>query len=110
MRRPPARWLAASDPAGGAAGDVHIDRLVLRVAGLDEDAARSLARLVAERLAAGLLRPPGTAGLDSLRVDVTTGVADQGEPDLLARRIADEVGRVLARDRLSGGPDGQAAR
>jgi hypothetical protein len=89
--------------------EVRIDRLALRVAGLDEDAARLLARLVAEGLAPGLLRPAGTAGLDSLRVELTADEADQGRPDLLARRIVDEIGRVLARDRVSGGPGGEAA-
>jgi len=34
--------------------DIRIDRLSLRVPGLDEDAARDLARLVAQRLAADL--------------------------------------------------------
>ena len=45
--------------AAGPAGEVHIDRLALRVAGLDEDAARALARLVAEGLTPGMLRPAG---------------------------------------------------
>jgi hypothetical protein len=97
-------------PGGELAADVHIDRLVLRVAGLDEDAARGLARLVAEGLAAGLPRPPGTAGLDSLRIEVTATASDRDAgPDLLARRIAGEVGRAAARDRAAGGPDGEAA-
>jgi hypothetical protein len=88
-------------------GDVHIDRLALRVAGIDEDAARALARLVAEGLAPGMLRPAGIAGLDSLRVEVPA--AGQPEtPDVLAQRIVDEIGRVLARDRVSGGPDAEA--
>jgi hypothetical protein len=95
---------AANGAASGQGGDVHVDRLTLRVAGLDEDAARSLARLVAEGLAPGLLQPTGTRSLDCLRVQVTT---DQRAPDLLARRIAGEVGRVLARDRVAGGPDGE---
>ncbi|HTW98473.1 MAG TPA: hypothetical protein VMD59_06840 [Acidimicrobiales bacterium] len=95
----------ADGAASGQGGDVHVDRLTLRVAGLDEDAARSLARLVAEGLAPGLLRSAGTAGLDRLRVRVTT---DQRAPDLLARRIVAEAGRVLARDRVAGGPDGEA--
>ncbi len=95
--------------APGAAGDAHIDRLVLRVAGLDEDAARALARLVAEGLAPGMLRPAGAAGLDSLRLEVAAAGADQGAPDLLARRIVGEIGWALARDRVSGGPDGEAA-
>ena len=93
----------------GPAGDVHIDRLALRVAGLDEDAARALARLVAEGLAPGLLRPAGAAGLELIcRSRSTASAADQGNPDLLARRIVDEIGRVLARDRVPGGPDGEA--
>jgi hypothetical protein len=69
---------AAARP--GAGGDVHVDRLTLRVTGLDEDAARALARLVAEKLAGTL--PPGSAG--------------PGSPlDALAGRIADQVGRAL---------------
>ena len=94
--------------AAGPAGEAHIDRLALRVAGLDEDAARALARLVAGGLTPGMLRPAGLAGLDSLQVEVQASAADQGQPDLLARRIVDEIGRVLARDRVSGGPDGEA--
>jgi hypothetical protein len=93
----------------GPAGEVRIDRLALRAAGLDEGAARLLARLVAESLTPGLLRPAGLAGLDFLRVEVQATAADQGKPDLLARRIVDEIGRVLARDRVSGGPDGEVA-
>jgi hypothetical protein len=102
-----------STPAGrpsARAGDIHIDRLALRVAGLDEDAAGTLARLVAERLAPGLLRPPGLAGVKSLRVAVRAAAAEQGNPDLLAHRIVDEIGRVLARGRVSAGPDGEVAR
>ena len=105
----------AGFPAGGPGprgaeptGDVHIDRLALRVAGLDEDAARALARLVAEGLAPGMLRPSGIAGLDHLHVEVKAGAADQGKPDLLAGRIIDEIQRVLARDRVPGVPDGEA--
>jgi hypothetical protein len=92
------------------AGDIRIGRLALRVVGLDEDAARVLARLVAERLTPGLLRAPGLAGLESLPVAVQATAAEQGNTDLLAGRIVDEIGRVLARDRVSGGPDGEVAR
>jgi hypothetical protein len=93
----------------GAADDVHIGRLALRAAGLDEGAARLLARLVAQGLTPDLLRPAGLAGVGSLHVEVRASAADQGQPDLLARRIVDEIGRVLARDRVSGGPDGEVA-
>ena len=86
-------------PGGRPADGAHIDRLVLRVTGLDEDAARALASLVAEGLAAGLPRAAGAAGLDSLRLEVAATSADQKAPDLLARRITDAIGRTLARDR-----------
>jgi len=93
----------------GPAGGVRIDRLALRAAGVDEGASRLLARLVAEGVTPGLLRPAGLAGLDSLRVEVQATAADQGKPEFLARRIVDEIGRVLTRDRVSGGPDGEVA-
>jgi hypothetical protein len=91
----------------GPAGDVRIDRLALRAAGLDEDAARLLALMVAERLTPGLLRSAGLAG--SLHVEVRASAAEHGNPDLLARRVIDEIGRVLARDRVSGAPEGEVA-
>ena len=84
---------ATSSP--GTGGDVHIDRLALRVSGLDEGAARALARLVAQKLAAGLLRPAGAAGLDSLKVEVKPSDGDRAEPDALAQHIADQVRRAL---------------
>jgi hypothetical protein len=98
-----------SGPAAspGTGSDVHIGRLALRVGGLDEDAARALARLVARKLTADLLRPAGAAGLDSLQVEVELTGTDRGEPDMLAQRIADQIGRVLARDRTSGGADAE---
>jgi hypothetical protein len=101
----------AAGSGGGDAGrtEVRIDRLALRVAGLDEDAARQLARLVARGLAAGTFLPAGAGTLDSLAVQVQAGADGQASPDLLARRIVGEIGRVLARDRAFGGPDGEAA-
>lgn len=97
-------------PAKSGAEDVHLDRLALRVAGLDEDAACRLAKLVAEGLTPGMLRPAGTAGLDSLQIEVAAKPGDEKDPDALAGRIVDAIGRVLARDRVAGGPDGEAAR
>jgi hypothetical protein len=91
----------------GPGGGVHVERLALRVAGLDENAARALARLVAEKLADGLLLPSGTSRLDSLRAEVRLSAGDPAEPGMLAQRIADQVGRVLARDRAAGGPDAE---
>ena len=44
---PAAGGSGAWDPGTGA--EVHIDRLALRVAGLDEDAARALARQLTRR-------------------------------------------------------------
>jgi hypothetical protein len=95
---------------GTAGQDVHIERLALRVAGLDADAARALARLVAEGLAAGLQRPAGVAGLDHLAIDIDGEGNGSHDIDALARRIVDGIGRALARDRITGGPDGETAR
>lgn len=88
-------------------GEIHIDRLTLRVAGLDEDAARALGRLVAEGLTPGMLRSAGGTGLDCLQVQVQADT-EHSTPDLLAPRIVDAIGRTLARDRVSGGPDAEA--
>jgi hypothetical protein len=99
----------AAPAATPAAGDVHLERLALRVAGLDEHAARRLAQLVAEGLTPGMLRPTGTAGLDALKIEVAARPGDAGQPDALAGRIVDAIGRVLARDRVAGGPDGEVA-
>jgi hypothetical protein len=88
-----------------AAPKVSIERLSLRVAGLDERAAAELARLVAQRLAPGLLRPAGLAGLDRLELQVQDASVD---PDLLARRIVDAIGRELARDRGVGSTGAEA--
>ncbi len=81
-----------------------IERLRLRASGLDDGAARQLARRVAEGLAASLQLPTGMTALEALRVEVTAsaGVA----PDMLSRRITDAVGRALARDRAPAGADG----
>jgi hypothetical protein len=105
---PAGGFTASATRAAAPAGEVRIDRLALRVAGLDEDAARALARLVAEGLASGMLRPAGTAGAGSLQVEVQASVIEHGSPDLLAHRIADEIGRALARGRAPGGQEGEA--
>ena len=98
---------AARSQADGP--EVRIDRLTLQVTGLDEAAARTLARLVAEGLAAGL---PAMAGgdLGQVRIQVTARATEQGSPGPLARRIAAELGRALARGRDPGAPGGEAAR
>jgi hypothetical protein len=92
---------------GTGGPDVHIERLALRVTGLDEDEARALGRLVAQDLPASL---PGAlhARLDRVRIQVTAD--EQDRPELLARRIADEVGRILARGQEPGHPGGGAVR
>lgn len=91
--------------ASGPGDEVRVDRLVLRVAGLDENAARTLARLVAEKLAASLSPSAGAARLDSLRAEVRLSPGEQPKPDILAQQIADQVSRALARTGTAGGPD-----
>jgi hypothetical protein len=81
------------------AAGMRIERLALRVAGLDEGAARVLARMVAKGLAPGI---PGAAGLPGgnsigmLRVEVRPTAAEAADADLLARRIVAEIRRTLA--------------
>jgi hypothetical protein len=87
--------MSPAGPPGQGKPGVRIDRLALRVAGLDEGAARALARLVAERLADGALRPAGSADLDHLRIEVTASAAERARQDLLARRIVSELGHAL---------------
>jgi hypothetical protein len=87
---------------GDAKPTAHIDRLGLCVTGLDQAAARTLARLVAEGLAPDLVRTAATAGLGRLQIEVTASAADQARPDLLARRITSELSRVLAHGHGSG--------
>jgi hypothetical protein len=98
-------WGPRAPGTATPAGDLHIDRLVLHVAGLEEGTEVALARLVAAGLATGMLRSHGMPGLDNLHVELTAGAAERAKPDLLARRIVDEIGRVLGLGRASGGPD-----
>jgi hypothetical protein len=102
-------------PVAGATGEapqeVHVERLQLRVAGLDEQAAQTLARLVAEGLAPSLGRVHAGAGLDHLRLELAAGTqahAAGEDPELLARRIVEQLGRMLARE-PGLGPSGEGA-
>lgn len=100
-------------PAAGRPADrgpeMRVGRLALRVAGLDEGEARTLGRLVAEGLASGL---PGTAGgdLGRVRIQLTADPAEQGRPELLARRIVDEFSRTLMRGQVPGWPGEEGGR
>jgi len=79
--------------------DVRIDRLRLRVAGMNADTAPQFARLVAERIGAELAAlPPASrpARLASLQVAVA-GQAG-GNPDTLAAAMATGVARALGRE------------
>ncbi len=88
-------------------GDVHINRLSLRIAGLDEDAARALARAVAEGLATGIVRVPGLSGLDHLRVELGSDMGASVGADELARRIVAAVSRALREDHVTTGPSAE---
>ena len=95
----PDRRRAATLPAA----EVSVDRLALRVPGLDQAGAHALARLVAEELAVDLVAAGASGRLETIRVDIT---ADPTNPALLAHRIAGEVGHTLA----PGGVNGEPAR
>ena len=103
----------AADGTGehGPAGrgpDIHVGRLALRVTGLDQDEAGTLGRLVAQELAGTLLDAAPQDRLGRVRIQVTAD--GRGRPELLARRIADELGRILARGQGAGHPGGEAVR
>jgi hypothetical protein len=66
--------------------DIHIDRLVLTVPGLDEAAGRRLAELVGRHLAAADTNAEGYVPRLSLVLD-----GPQYDLDQLARRIASAV-------------------
>jgi hypothetical protein len=106
-----------------APAEVHVERLLLRVAGLDEQAAQALAQRVAEGLAPSLGRVSAGAGLDHLRVQVPAGAAAGGAhpdaggahpgaggetPEQLAQRIVARVARMLAREHGLGSIGGEA--
>ena len=94
------------DGPGADGPGIYIGRLALRVTGLDEDEARALGHLVAQDLPASL--PGMPPGLDRVRIQVTAD--EPGRPGLLARRIADELGRILTRRQGPGHPGGGAIR
>jgi hypothetical protein len=104
-REPGGQRRGGREPGGPG---VHVGRLALRVTGLHEDEARTLGHLVAQELQAGLLGAASQAHLDRVRIQVTAD--EQGRPELLARRIADELGRILARGQGPGHPGGGTVR
>jgi hypothetical protein len=103
---------AAGVPAGpgpdSGGPEMRIDRLAVRVTGLDEAQARTLARLVAEGITPGL---PELAGgdLGRVRLRVSASAAQQGRPELLAGLIASELSRVLGLLEDPGYPGREAA-
>ena len=74
---------------------LRIERLSLRVQGVDPLDARALAQAVADGLAGGLRLGPGETSLSRLSVRVQTR---QGEPaEQLAARTADQVTALVNR-------------
>ncbi|WNG35774.1 hypothetical protein F0U60_20350 [Archangium minus] len=72
-----------------------IDRLALKLSGLDESQGRQLARLLSEGFAAASLPEGASASTRSLQVDVR---ARSGEPlEALSDRIVAQVLRELQR-------------
>jgi len=72
---------------------IDIDRLSIRVPGVERELGRRLGRQVAERLVSSLALAPGEASLERLHVEVA---ARPGEsPDALADRIAARVALLV---------------
>lgn len=78
-----------------AGEEVNIDRISLRVTGMDPIDARALAQAIATGLAPTLALAPGEAALDRLRVEVQ---AKHGEkPEVLAARAVARLAPLLNR-------------
>ena len=73
--------------------DVHIDRISLRVPGVDSELGKRLGQLVAEQLAPSLQLGPGQASLERLHVELTAQPSESMES--LAGRIAAQVALQL---------------
>lgn len=85
--------------------DIRIDTLRLRASGMDRDAARQFARLVAERLGMALATwqsSPDAERLSGLRIAVQARAGDG--PDSLAAHLAAEVSRALRSASTPAGP------
>jgi hypothetical protein len=75
--------------------EVTIDRISLRVTGMDPLEAKALARAVAQRLAPALALAPGEASIPRLHVEVA---ARRGErPDELAARAVARLAPLINR-------------
>ena len=73
--------------------DVQIDRISLRVPGVDSELGKRLGQLVAEQLAPSLQLGPGQASLERLHVELTAQPSESMES--LAERIAAQVALQL---------------
>lgn len=85
--------------AGGEAqtpgGQIEVDRISLRVTGMDPIDAKALARAVAAGLAPTLSLAPGEASMDRLRVEVQAKAGDDQEA--LARRAVSRLAPLINR-------------
>ncbi len=73
--------------------DVQIDRISLRIPGVDRELGKRLGQLVAEQLAPSLQLGPGQASLERLHVELTAQPSESMES--LAGRIAAQVSLQL---------------
>jgi hypothetical protein len=78
-----------------AGGRVEIDRISLRVTGMDPIDARTLAQAIAAGLAPTLSLAPGEASLDRLRVEVQARAGE--DQDALARRAVARLAPLINR-------------
>lgn len=80
---------------------VEVDRIILRVPGVERELGERLARLVAERLVPALALAPAEASVERLRVEL---IGARGEsPEALATRIVAQVSLVLGDRGLEAG-------
>lgn len=81
-------------------GNVTIDRISLRVEGVEPGTARRLAQLVAERLVPALQLSAGEASFERLGIELTAFATE--DADAIATRVAGEIAMHLGQ-RLEAG-------
>ena len=76
-------------------GGVHVDRIRLRMNGIERIDPEALARTIAARLAPTLVLAPGEAAIDSLRVEIEA--QDGDDHDAVAERAVARLAPLINR-------------
>ncbi len=73
--------------------EMNIERLALKLSGINESEGQRLAQLIAEGLASATISPEGPRHIDALRVNATASPGNS--VDMLSKEIVAEIVRQL---------------